>query len=195
MALVMHVIKKAAYAIQKGDKRGGLKMDFSKLKKYVHQDWNEMDKAKQKGEKHYFVKTNPNEMREMTEKLEKELEIEFPKDLTAFYENIGSGNLWFGRQDKIWNYNILEPFEIYDLYYPNDEEDLFVTYRLNAWDNLEEKLLAFCLMDEEDSLLYYSLNDKGIYLFPEEKIADSLEEFFELIDGQVDYFMEEDSYE
>ncbi len=170
-------------------------MDFSKLKKYVHQDWNEMDIAKQKGEKHYFVKTNPNEMREMTEKLEKELEIEFPKDLTAFYENIGSGNLWFSRQDKIWNYNILEPFEIYDLYYPNDEEDLFVTYRLNAWDNLEEKLLAFCLMDEEDSLLYYSLNDKGIYLFPEEKIADSLEEFFELIDGQADYFMEEDSYE
>ncbi len=170
-------------------------MDFSKLKKYVHQDWNEMDIAKQRGERHYFVKTNPNEMREMTEKLEKELEIEFPKDLTVFYENIGSGNLWFCKQDKIWNYNILEPFEIYDLYYPNDEEDLFITYRSNAWDNLEEKLFAFCLMDEEDSLLYYSLKDKGIYLFPEEKIADSLAEFFELIDEQADYFMEEESYE
>lgn len=64
-------------------------------------------------------------------------------------------------------------------------------YRENAWNNMDEnKLLAFCLFGEEDSLLYIGLSDGAVYyLSARRKIADSLNEFFDLLDKDVDYFM------
>lgn len=81
--------------------------------------------------------------------------------------------------------------EIYDLYYPDEdeEEDWFITYRQSAWDNLECQLLAFCIFGEEDSLLYYAMDDGGIYYLSRNmKIAESLKEFLFLLDNKVDYF-------
>ena len=69
--------------------------------------------------------------------------------------------------------------------------DDFATYRENAWNNLEDNsLLTFCLFGEEDSLLYIGLSDGAIYyLSPRYKIANSLNEFLELLDQTVDYFL------
>lgn len=54
----------------------------------------------------------------------------------------------------------------------------------------ENKLLAFCLFGEEDSLLYIGLSDGAVYyLSTRRKIADSLNEFFDLLEKDVDYFM------
>ena len=95
-------------------------------------------------------------------------------------------------------YKILSLDELYDLYYSDEDEDeeedededWFITYRLSAWDNLEDQLLAFCVFGEEDSLLYYALDDGGIYyLSRNTKIAESLEEFLVLLDNKVDYFL------
>ena len=81
-----------------------------------------------------------------------------------------------------------------DLYFEPDQEEIpddFITYRQNAWENLENsKLLAFCLFGEEDSLLYIGVEDGAIYyLSPARKIADSLSNFLELLDQEVDYFI------
>ena len=81
-----------------------------------------------------------------------------------------------------------------DLYFEPDSEEIpddFITYRQNAWENLEEnKLLAFCLFGEEDSLLYISVEDGAIYyLSAAYKIADSLSDFLASLDQEVDYFI------
>ena len=81
-----------------------------------------------------------------------------------------------------------------DLYFEPDSEEIpddFITYRQNAWENLEEnKLLAFCLFGEEDSLLYISVEDGAIYyLSTAYKIADSLSDCLASLDQEVDYFI------
>ena len=91
-------------------------------------------------------------------------------------------------------FRILSPQEILDLYFEPDDDasdDDFITYRENAWENLEENaLLAFCLFGEEDSMLYMGITDGAIYyLSPAHKIADSLCDFLNLLDKEVDYFM------
>ena len=168
-------------------------MNYSNWKKYVHSDWSDFSAVSaKKSEKHYFAAVDAAQTQEALEEMEQGLKIHFPEELLAFYETIGAGNLWINKPDKIGLYNILAPIEIHDVYYPFEEEDLFITYRQSAWENLEEgKLLAFCIFGEEDSLLYYGLDDDGIYyLSREEKIADSLADFFKRIDKQADYFIE-----
>ena len=96
-----------------------------------------------------------------------QLEIEIPGELKEFYKNIGYGFLWFGLKQKKGIYRILSPQEILDLYFEPDDDasnDDFITYRENAWENLEENaLLAFCLFGEEDSMLYMDVKDGAIY--------------------------------
>lgn len=162
---------------------------YNKWKKYVHDNWKEYS-ARTEEDKHFFVSIDLAEMQKAINKIEKSLQINFPTDLKEFYENLGGGYLWANRRDKIGIYSVLEPIEIYDLYYPYEEEDLFATYRKNAWENLESNLLAFCVIGEEDALLYYNIDDGGIYyLSTNRKIAGSLGEFYEQIDKDVDYFI------
>ena len=161
------------------------------LKKYVHQNWEDI--PKHRNEKYYFVPISDDMDKHFLE-VENQLEIEIPEELKAFYESIGYGFLWFGLKQKKGLYRILSPEEILDLYFEPDEEgilDDFITYRENAWRNLEEnRLLAFCLFGEEDSLLYIGLMDGAVYyLSSARKIANSLYGFLGLLDKEVDYFM------
>ena len=127
-------------------------------------------------------------------KLLNQLEIEIPEELRTFYKNFGYGFLWFNLKQKKGIYRVLAPEEILDLYFEPDHEEIpddFITYRQIAWENLEEnKLLAFCLFGEEDSLLYIGAADGTIYyLSPAYKIADSLSDFLASLDQKVDYFI------
>ena len=170
---------------------------FENWSEYVHHNWEEFSSIRKSGKsKHYFVPILSEEVDDTIENIQDDLEIVFPKDLLLFLKEIGSGYFWINVQDKIGIYKILSLDELYDLYYSDEdeeedeEEDWFITYRLSAWDNLEDQLLAFCIFGEEDSLLYYAMDDGGIYYLSRNmKIAESLEEFLVLLDNKVDYFI------
>lgn len=161
------------------------------LKKYIHQNWDDVPECR--SDKYYFCKIGDHLEKDLAE-VEYQLETEIPEELKRFYKNIGFGFFWFHLKQKKGLYRVLSPEEILDLYFePEAEEtaDEFITYRENAWENLEaNKLLAFCLFGEEDSLLYIGTLDGSIYyLSPARKIADSFHEFLKLLDEKVDYFM------
>ena len=161
------------------------------LKKYVHQNWDDI--SDHRNDKYYFVQAS-DDMETVFSKVRYQLEAEIPETLKAFYRNFGCGFLWFNQKQKKGLYRILSPEEILDLYFEPDHEEIpddFITYRQNAWENLEEnKLLAFCLFGEEDSLLYIGVADGAIYyLSPAYKIADSLSDFLASLDQKVDYFI------
>ena len=165
-------------------------MDES-LKMYVHQNWDDTPKCRD--DKHYFVKIS-GDIEKHLSAAQYQLEIEIPEELRTFYKNIGYGFLWFSLKQKKGLYRILSPEEILDLYFEPDSEDAqddFITYRENAWGNLEgNKLLAFCLFGEEDSLLYIGATDGAIYyLSTARKIANSFCDFLHLLDQEVDYFL------
>ena len=164
---------------------------YKLLKNYVHQNWEDI--SERRNEKYYFVQVSDDIEKHFSE-VQYQLEIEIPEELKGFYKNIGYGFLWFGLKQKKGIYRILSPQEILDLYFEPDNDasdDDFITYRGNAWENLEENdLLAFCLFGEEDSMLYMGINDGTIYyLSPARKIADSLCDFLSLLDKEDDYFM------
>lgn len=161
------------------------------LKKYVHQNWEDI--SEYRNEKYYFVQIS-DDIEEHFLEVQYQLEIKIPEELKEFYKNIGYGFLWFSLKQKKGIYRILSPQEILDLYFEPDDDasdDDFITYRENAWENLEENdLLAFCLFGEEDSMLYMGITDGAIYyLSSARKIADSLCDFLNLLDKEVDYFM------
>lgn len=161
------------------------------LKKYVHKNWEGL--SEYQNDKYYFVEI-PGDLETYFAEIAYQLEIEIPQQLRLFYQNFGYGFLWSSLKQKKGLYRILSPEEILDLYFEPEIEktpDDFITYRENAWENLEtNKLLAFCLMGEEDSLLYVGTTDGSIYyLSPTRKIANSFEDFLKLLDNKVDYFM------
>ena len=161
------------------------------LKKYVHQNWDDISECR--SEKYYFVKLFDDMEKDFSE-VQYQLEIDIPEELRAFYEKLGYGFLLFNLKQKKGIYRILSPKEILDLYFepePEGTPDEFITYRENAWENLEgSKLLAFCLFGEEDSLLYVGVTDGAVYyLSSARKIANSLYDFIELLDKEADYFI------
>lgn len=160
------------------------------LKKYIHPNWNDISKCR--GEKYYFVPI-PGDGEKSFSEVEYQLEIQFPEQLRSFYKNVGYGFLCFNQQKK-GIYRVLSPEEILDLYFePESEEepDDFITYRQSAWENLENnRLLAYCLFGEEDSLLYIGVTDGAVYyLSLARKIADSLDDFLHRLEEKVDYFI------
>lgn len=173
------------------EKRKKVQLYGRNLKKYVHQNWEEVPKCR--SDKYYFCKIDDNPENDFAE-IQYQLETDIPEELKRFYHNIGFGFLWFSLRTKKGIYRILSPEEILDLYFEPEEEgvsDEFITYRENAWEKLENNgLLAFCLFGEEDSLLYIGTADGGIYyLSPARKIANSLYEFLQRLDEKADYFM------
>lgn len=161
------------------------------LKKYIHQNWDDI--PKHRDDKYYYVQISDDIEKHFSE-VQYQLETEIPEKLRAFYKNIGYGYLWFNLKQKKGLYRILSPEELLDLYFEPDSEvtqDEFITYREKAWENFEEnKLLAFCLFGEEDSLLYIGVTDGAIYyLSATRKIANSFDDFLNLLDMEVDYFM------
>ena len=136
------------------------------LKKYVHQNWDDI--SDHRNDKYYFVQAS-DDMETVFSKVRYQLEAEIPETLKAFYRNFGCGFLWFNQKQKKGLYRILSPEEILDLYFEPDSGEIpddFITYRQNAWENLEEnKLLAFCLFGEEGSLLYISERRRHILPF------------------------------
>lgn len=169
-------------------------MNTELLNEYIHNDWDDL--SHYKSDKHYFVKIDTIEAENAFSEIHYQLSIEVPEDLKIFYKEIGFGFLWFNLKQKKGLYRILSPEELLDLYFEPDDDnapDDFITYRENAWNNLEEnKLLAFCLFGEEDSLLYIGLSDGDVYyLSTRYKIADSLNEFLDLINEKCDYFLME----
>lgn len=171
-------------------------MNLEMLKKYVHSTWEEMSHCR--GDKYYFVRNDTADIENVFSEVKYQLSIDIPKDLKTFYEEIGFGFLWFNLKQKKGLYRVLSPEELLDLYFePDDDEtpDDFITYRERVWDNLEENsLLAFCLFDEEESLLYINVSDMSIYyLSPKRKIANSLDEFLQRLDCEVDYFFRDNT--
>ena len=125
--------------------------------------------------------------------MEEELEITLPADLLTFYREVGIGFLWAGEPRKKGHYRVFSPGELLELYFEPEEEgaeDLWMTFRQSAWENLENSaLLAFCDYGGEDSLLYLGLSDGAVYyLSARQKIADTLDEFLDRLDEKVDYF-------
>ncbi len=161
------------------------------FKTYVHQNWDDISACR--NEKHYFVQAS-DDIENIFSEVQYQLEVAIPEELRTFYKNFGYGFLWFNLKHKKGIYRVLAPEELLDLYFEPDHEEIpddFITYRQNAWENLEEnKLLAFCLFGEEDSLLYIGVADGAIYyLSPAYKIADSLSDFLASLDQKVDYFI------
>lgn len=160
-------------------------------KEYVHQNWDDIWKCRD--DKYYFVQISDDVDKQLSE-ARYQLEVDIPEQLSSFYKNFGYGSLWFNNKQKKWIYRLLSPEEILNLYFEPDSEeepDDFITYRQRAWENLEDNgLLAFCLFGEEDSLLYIGVSDGAVYyLSPSRKIADSLYEFLNTLDKEIDYFL------
>lgn len=167
-------------------------MKIEELKEYIHSDWSET--AECRNDKYYFVRTDADELEDVFTEIKYQMSEEVPDDLKRFYKEVGFGFLWFGCKQKKGIYRVLSPEELLDMYFEPEDEgepDDFIMYRENAWNNMDEnKLLAFCLFGEEDSLLYIGLSDGAVYYLSARcKIADSLNEFFDLLDKDVDYFM------
>lgn len=163
-----------------------------KLGQYIHHSWEDIAQCRE--DKYYFVKIDAEDIEKYIKDIEFELSASVPRDLKEFYGEIGFGFLWFHLKRKKGLYRVLSPEELLDLYFePDDDEteDEFITYRERAWYNLEgNNLLAFCLFGEEESLLYIGISNQAVYyLSPKYKIANSLNEFFELLDQEVDYFL------
>lgn len=168
-------------------------MQFEKWRQYVHSGWEGLGRDGAR-EKHYFKALNLTEEQQNIRELEDELSITFPEEFLTFYQEVGVGFLWSGEPRKKGHYRVFSPGELLELYFePEDEgaEDLWMTFRDRAWENLEDgALLAFCDYGDEDSLIYLSLSDGAVcYLSPSRRIADSLEEFLDRLDEKVDYFM------
>lgn len=165
-------------------------MRFAKWKPYIHPDWSEL---RQSGARHYFKAIDLSEEQRHIRDLEEELEINLPADLLAFYREVGVGFLWSGEPRKKGHYRVFSPGELLELYFEPEEEgaeDLWMTFRQSAWENLENSaLLAFCDYGGENSLLYLGLSDGAVYyLSARQKIADTLDEFLDRLDEKVDYF-------
>lgn len=166
-------------------------MIIETLKVYTHSNWDDVPRCK--SEKYYFVKNDAIGIEKAFSEVKYQLSVDVPESLQTFYKEVGFGFLWFNLKQKKGIYRILSPEELLDLYFEPDDDkipDDFITYRENAWNNLEENgLLAFCLFGEEDSLLYIGISDMAIYyLSPKHKIANSLAEFLQSLDIKVDYF-------
>lgn len=166
-------------------------MNFKQWEQFTHADWSRLPEIKGEGaEKHYFVKPSSAQIISAVSNIEFKLSINFPADLKDFYEKLGMGRLCINSLNKVGFYNILAPIEIFDVYFPDEEEDLFPTYRRKSWENLEFNLLAFCLFSEEDSLIYVGVDDQCIYYLSRlNQIASSLEDFLIKLDKEVDYFI------
>lgn len=166
-------------------------MNAEALKQYIHSNWDDLPRSR--SEKYYFVRMDAADIGKAVSEIQYQLSVEVPKDLQVFYKEVGFGFLWLHLKQKKGLYRILSPEELLDIYFEPDDDmlDDFATYRENAWNNLEDNsLLTFCLFGEEDSLLYIGLSDGAIYyLSPRYKIANSLNEFLELLDQTVDYFL------
>lgn len=165
-------------------------MQFAKWRQYIHPDWSEL---RQSGARHYFKAIDLSEEQRHIQDLKEELEITLPADLLTFYREVGIGFLWAGEPRKKGHYRIFSPGELLELYFEPEEEgaeDLWMTFRQSAWENLENSaLLAFCDYGDEDSLLYLGLSDGAVYyLSARQKIADTLDEFLDRLDEKVDYF-------
>lgn len=166
-------------------------MNFKRWEQFIHADWSGLPKLRGDNvEKHYFVKPPSEQIISAVSNIESKLSINFPANLKDFYEKLGMGRLCINSLTKVGFYNILAPIEIFDVYFPDEEEDLFPTYRRKSWENLGSNLLAFCLFDEEDSLIYVGVDDQCIYyLSRHNQIAASLEDFLSKLDKEVDYFI------
>lgn len=137
---------------------------MGKVPPYPH-NWDDISKCRE--DKYYFCKIDSNLENDFVE-VQYQLEIEIPEELKLFYKNIGFGFLWFNLKQKKGFYRILSPEEMLDLYFePEAEEtpDGFITYRENVWEKLEtNKLLAFCLFGEEDSIgIWMGMEEEPIY--------------------------------
>lgn len=165
-------------------------MAFEKWNRYVHPDWEGLRGTENR---HYFKALDLTEEQQNIRALEEELEITLPEVLLAFYRELGIGFLCAGERRKRGHYRTFSPGELLELYFePEDEgaEDLWITFRDRAWENLENHaLLALCDYGDEDSLIYLGLTDGAVYyLSPSRKIAASLEEFLDRLDEKADYF-------
>ena len=168
---------------------------FEKWSRYVHTDWSAFRSGVQSGiARHYFVPVDFSKEGQNILDIEDELSIAFPKDFREFYRETGFGFLCADDSGKKGHYRVFAPGELLDLYFePEDEdgEDLYITFRMRAWENLEENhLLAFCTFGDEDSLIYVGVNDGAVYyLSAARKIAESLYDFLALLDEEADYFI------
>lgn len=90
-------------------------MNFKQWEQFTHADWSSLTKLEGDDvEKHYFVKPSSKQIISVVSNIESKLSINFPADLKDFY-------------------NILAPIEVFDVYFPDEEEDLLTTYRRKYW--------------------------------------------------------------
>ncbi len=168
---------------------------YEKWKRYVHSNWDELKNISgSDSEKHYFVSIDFSKEEQSILDIEDELSVTFPESFVEFYRQVGFGFLCVNDKKKKGQYRIFSPEELLDLYFEpedNNNEDIFITFRMSAWEKFEENnLLAFCSFGDEDSLIYIGVTDGAIYnLSPTRKIAESLYDFLSLMDEEVDYFI------
>jgi antitoxin YxxD len=133
--------------------------------------------------KHVFFKINKKDIDEAEDKLGMQLPIE----LKMFFNNIGYGFVCNG---KSYNINrIMSPDEIADYYlgidtYENDERREYY-YDKERLVFFEISAQAFIVIDTKNK---NQLGQCPIY-FDDLKIANSLEEFLNKMDGEVDYYI------
>lgn len=168
---------------------------FEKWSRFVHTDWSALrNRAQSDVGRHYFLPVDFSKEEQHILDIEDELSITFPKDFMEFYREIGFGFLCADDRGKKGHYRVFSPGELLDLYFePEDEgdEDLYITYRMSAWEKLEgSNLLALCTFGDEDSLIYMGISDGAVYyLSSARQIADSLYGFLTRLDEKADYFI------
>jgi hypothetical protein len=153
--------------------------DFSIFKKFVFDDPNKDIWHN----KHAFFKVEPKEIAETEDRIG----ILLPNELKAFYNDVGYGFICVGK--SVYVNRIISPSEIADFYlgvddYKNDERRKYYQ---------DKTKLIFCEVSENTFLIMdlsqeNSLGQCPIYDY-DEKIADSLIDFLERMDKEVNYYM------
>lgn len=146
----------------------GISMGFPFIKKYINNNPNLQ-----------FVPINSNEV----EQVEKELGIDFPKELKLFLMEIGYGS--FVGEDELDENCVLSPAYIRDFRlrqgifdgYPNYEEENKLIFFI-GWESVP---FSIELTDGEQSPVYER----------QQKIASSLEEFLSKITEDPEYFQQD----
>lgn len=138
-----------------------------------------------------FIKVNPNNSfypvtLNKIEEVEKELELNFPKELVNFYLEIGYGFI----KGSEYNINrIMGPYSIRDFRLRVNDFEFYPD--IEIYDEFENNKLIF-FEGSESALMSIELNEKNrspVYYY-DIQIAISLEEFLRKIEENDQYYLE-----
>lgn len=178
--------------------------EYNSLQKFRYDSMEDAETTLCEELPHFFIRQSADAITAGTNSMVEKLGVQPPKDLIAFWENVGAGQFYAEPPDAYaGRYHLLGPDEMLGVYLPDaDQYGIYNTIRADARSFLSEHgILAFCEFDEY-SALYMAVDpdengEYPIFEGPSIKIAESLSDFVNKLMDEPDYFLndeEEDKF-